>query len=134
MIGCFADLTFEVNSDYVLTFDNFKHDVKARYARHECINRPTVLEYLGEDVQKITLSILLTATLGVNPAEEIARVQELVLIGEADYLIVANEVVGNCSWVITEASTKATAYDGDGNILSAQMELTFEQYEAELDL
>ena len=132
MIGCFADLTFEVNSDYVLTFDNFKHDVKARYARHELINRPTVLEYLGEDTQKITLTILLTASLGVNPAEEISRVQELVLIGEADYLIVANEVVGNCMWVITESSTKATAYDGDGNILSAQMDLTFEQYEADL--
>ena len=132
MIGCFADLTFEVNSDYVLTFDNFTHKVAARYARHECINRPTVLEYLGEDTQKITLTILLTASLGVNPAEEISRVQELVLIGEADYLIVANEVVGNCMWVITESSTKATAYDGDGNFLSAQMDLTFEQYEADL--
>ena len=34
-IGCFADLVFEVDGDYVLTFDQFKHDVKSRYARHE---------------------------------------------------------------------------------------------------
>lgn len=132
MIGCFCDLVFEVDGDYVLTFDDFKHEVKSRYSKHELINQPPVLEWLGEDTQKITLTITLTATLGVNPAEEITKVQDLCLSGEADWLIVANEVVGATRWVITEASCKSIATDMYGNPIVAEMDVTFESYQAEL--
>lgn len=127
-IGCFADLVFEVDGNYVLTFDQFKHDVKSRYARHELINSEPVLEWLGADTQKITMTITLTATLGVNPAEEMSKVQRLCLDGEADWLIVANSVVGGRLWVITEASCKSISTDRNGNPIVAQMDVTFETY------
>ena len=134
MVGCFGTLIFEVSSDKVLTFDNFTHKVAARYAKHELINSPVVLEYLGEDTQKITLSIILTATLGVNPGYEIKRIQELVLNGDAEWLIIGNEVVGESRFVITEASTRAISYDGEGHVLVAQLDLTFESYVASLEI
>ena len=127
-IGCFADLVFEVDSDRVLTFDDFKHDVKSRYARHELINQEPVLEWLGADTQKVTMTITLTATLGVNPAEEMEKVHRLCLDGEADWLIVANSVVGGRLWVITEASCKSISTDKFGNPIVAQMDVTFETY------
>ncbi|MBR2732737.1 MAG: phage tail protein [Selenomonadaceae bacterium] len=127
-IGCFADLVFEVDSERVLTFDGFKHDVKSRYARHELINQEPVLEWLGADTQKVTMTITLTATLGVNPAEEMEKVHRLCLDGEADWLIVANSVVGGRLWVITEASCKSISTDKFGNPIVAQMDVTFETY------
>ncbi len=132
MIGAFADLVFEVSGEKVLTFDEFKHDVKSRYARHELINQPPVLEWLGSDTQKITLTVTLTTALNVNPADEIETVKQLCLDGVADWLIIGNEVVGATMWVITDASTKATAWDGEGNIIVASMDLTFESYVAEV--
>ena len=133
MIGAFADLVFEVSGEKVLTFDEFKHDVKSRYARHELINQPPVLEWLGSDTQKITLTVTLTTALNVNPADEIETVKQLCLDGVADWLIIGNEVVGATMWVITDASTKATAWDGEGNIIVASMDLTFESYVAEVN-
>lgn len=132
MIGAFADLVFEVSGEKVLTFDEFKHDVKSRFARHELINQPPVLEWLGSDTQKITLTVTLTTALNVNPADEIETVKQLCLDGVADWLIIGNEVVGATMWVITDASTKATAWDGEGNIIVASMDLTFESYVAEV--
>ena len=134
MVGSFGDLLFEVSTERVFTFDNFTHKVAARYAKHELINSPVVLEYLGEDTQKITLSIILTATLGVAPGYEIKRIQELVLNGDAEWLIIGNEVVGNSRFVINEASTRAISYDGEGHVLVAQLDLTFESYISGLEI
>lgn len=133
MVGSFGDLLFEVSTERVFTFDNFRHDVKSRYARHELLNTPPVLEWLGEDTSKITLNVTLTASLGVTPAYEIKRIQELVLSGTAEWLILANEVVGESRFVITEASTKTVATDGEGRILVATMDLTFESYNATME-
>ena len=133
MVGSFGELLFEVSSERVFTFDNFTHKIAARYAKHELISSTPVLEWLGEDTQKITLNIILTATLGVTPAYEIKRIQELVLSGTAEWLILANEVVGESRFVITEASTKTVATDGEGRILVATMDLTFESYNATME-
>lgn len=133
MIGCFGELVFEVSSEKVLTFDDFKLDVKSRYARHELINREPILEWLGADTKKITLTVTLTALLNVKPAEEVQKVQQMCLDGFADWLIVGNSVVGDTQWVITDCSTKATAWDGEGNMLSATLDLTFESYVAEVN-
>ena len=128
MIGAFADLVFEVSGERVLTFDEFKQDVKSRYARHELINQEPVLEWLGSDTQKITLTITLTKTLGVDPSEEMDKVKQLCLDGVADYLIIGNDVVGGRLWVITDASCKMISSDAQGYPIVAQMDLTFESY------
>lgn len=129
-IGAFADLVFEVEGDRVLTFDQFKHDIKSRFAKHDLINQEPVLEWLGADTQKITMTITLTATLGVNPAVEMQKVHDLCLNGDADWLIVANSVIGGRLFVITEASCKSISTDKSGNPLVAQMDVTFESYNA----
>ena len=131
-IGAFADVVFEVNTDRVFTFDDFKYDVKSRYARHELINQEPVLEWLGADTQKITLTITMTATLGVNPAVEMEKVRQLCLSGEADWLVIGNTVVGGRLWVVTETSSKVEAWDNAGNILVGKMDVTFESYAAEV--
>lgn len=134
MVGSFGDLLFEVSTERVFTFDNFTHKVASRYAKHELCNGVPVLEFLGEDTSKITLTITLTASLGVNPGYEIKRIQELVLNGDAEWLIIGNEVVGNSRFVITEASTRAISYDGEGHVLVAQLDLTFESYISGLEI
>lgn len=127
-IGSFGDVVFEVSIFKTFTFDDYQRQSKARYAKHELINEPTALEYLGEDTEKITLEITLHVDLGVNPAEAASRLRALCLNGEAEYLIVGNRVLGNCRWVITDLTEKATAWDNAGNIMVSKLNVTFETY------
>lgn len=130
MVGVFGDLMFEVSSERVLTFSNFKNDVKARYARHERISQSPILEFLGEDTSKITLDIILTATLGVNPAVEIEKIRLMCVNAEAEWLVIGDSVIGDTRFVITDASIKWTATDGDGKPLVATVSVTFESYQS----
>ena len=91
-IGAFADLVFEVSTYKVLTYDDYKRESKARYARHELINQTTALEYLGRDLEEISFKMTFTRTLGVDPEAETEKARQLCLDGVADYLILGNEV------------------------------------------
>ena len=93
-IGAFNELVFEVSTEKVITYDNYKRETKARYARHELINQTSVLEYLGRDLEEITFTMMFTVSLGVDPAEETSKLRRMCLDGVADYLILGNTVVG----------------------------------------
>lgn len=127
-LGSFAELVFEVSSFRVLTYDDWHRESKARYARHELINQTTVLEYLGPDTEKISLTIKFSARLNVNPPEEAQKVRQMCLDGVADYLIIGNRVIGGDLWVITAVGEKATSWDNGGNILFSELDVTFESY------
>ncbi|MBQ9487275.1 MAG: phage tail protein [Selenomonadaceae bacterium] len=67
IIGAFGELVFEVSARRVVTFDSYKRTTKAKYATHEIIGRPPVLEFTGRELEEITLTITLISCLGVTP-------------------------------------------------------------------
>lgn len=133
-IGSFGDIAFEVSSDRVFTFDDYKRESKARYAKHELINMPPVHEWLGEDTESISFKMIFTVSLGVNPAEETARLRELCLDGEADYLVLGNEVIGEHMWTIESINETAKAWDDSGNIIVSEVEVKMVEYVAEVPI
>ena len=131
-IGAFADLVFEVSSYKTLTYDDYKRESKARYARHELINQTTTLEYLGRDLEEISFKMIFTTSLNVNPAAEAEKVRRLCQIGEADWLIIGNRVVGENLWVIESVSESAASWDNAGNILVSTVEVKMLEYVARI--
>lgn len=127
-IGAFADLVFEVSSSKVLTYDDYQRESKSRYAKHELINQTPTLEYLGRDVEEISFKMTFTTMLGVNPAEETAKVRQMCLDGVADYLILGNAVIGDHLWIIESVSESATAWDNNGNILVSSVNVKMQEY------
>ncbi len=131
-IGAFSELVFEVSGARVLTYDDYKRDSKSRYARHELINQPTTLEWLGRDLEEIGFKMTFTTMLKVNPAEEAAKVRELCAEGVADYLILGNAVVGENLWVIESFSEAANSWDNAGNILVSTLNVKMLEYVPEV--
>lgn len=127
-IGAFNELVFEVSTEKVLTYDEYKRESKARYARHELINQTSVLEYLGRDLEEITFTMMFTVSLGINPAEETSKVRKLCLDGVADYLILGNTVVGENLWTIESVSEAKKAVDHFGKTIVSSVEVKMVEY------
>ena len=127
-IGAFANLAFEVSSEKVLTYDDYKRESKARYAKHELINQTSVVEWLGNELEEISFKMTFTTALNVNPAEETAKVRQMCLDGVADYLILGNSVIGAHMWVIESVSEAAIAWDASGNIIVSSVDVKMIEY------
>ena len=131
-IGAFADLVFEVSTEKVLTYDNYKRDSKARYARHDLINQTSVAEYLGREPEEVSFTMMFTVSLGVNPSEETAKVRQMCLDGVADYLVLGNMVVGENLWGIESVGEATKAVDNLGAVLVSSVNVKMLEYVPEV--
>lgn len=113
----------------VFTFKDFSRKTKARYAKHDLINRQSALEKIGDDVEKITLGIRLVRDLGVEPEIEAEKLRQYCREGRAEFLILGDEVIGGCKFVIVEVDERAQMFDGTGKILVSELSVDFETYE-----
>ena len=145
-IGSFANITFEASSFRVVTYDDYKRETKARYARHELINQTTNLEYLGREPDEISFTMKFTRSTGtvtdimklfkgtegfyVVPEKEVAKVRKLCVEGTADYLILGSDVIGDNMWIIESVSESVDAWDNSGNILFSQIDVRMIEYVA----
>ena len=82
-IGALGDITFECSREVFRTITDYQREVKARYAEHKLIMKTPALEFLGSDVGEISFKMIFSASLGVNPREESARLQKMCQEGEA---------------------------------------------------
>lgn len=127
-IGAFNELVFEVSTERVITYDDYKRETKARYARHELINQTSVLEYLGRDLEEITFTMMFTISLGVDPAEETSKLRRMCLDGVADYLILGNTVVGENLWTIESVGEAKKAVDHFGKTIVSSVNVKMVEY------
>lgn len=128
VVGAFGDLVFEVSAMKVLTFDGFKRDVKAKYAEHSIIGRPAVLEFVGRELEEISLTIKIVSSLGVNPAEVALQLREMCQSGEPNFLIIGNTVYGENEFVITDVSESVIRWTGGGDVMTNDIEVKFKEY------
>ena len=127
-IGAFGDIVFEVSTFRVLTFDDFKRTTKARIATHEIIGKTPISEFLGQDVETITLKIQLHADLGVNPWNEYTKLLDMCRVGEPNYLIIATHACGRYKWLIKSVSKAVKHWGARGSINFCECDVSFKEY------
>ena len=127
-VGAFGNVVFEVSSFKVKTFDDFNYSVKARFAEHKLLNQLPALEFLGEDAADISLSVALNSKLGINPRKEFQTLNDLCRNGQAEYLVIGTKVIGKFFWVIDNLKLTANIFDGHGNIMIANVDISFKEY------
>ena len=66
-IGTLGDIVFKVSANKVKTFDDLKKDSKTNYAKHTRHLKKPLLEFQYNDTDTASLTIYLSAFLGVNP-------------------------------------------------------------------
>lgn len=121
-------ITFEVSSKRVRTFKSMSQTVKGRWATHEVIRGKPVSEFLGPGQRAMTLSIHLSASLGVKPRTIINRIEKAIEKGTAYPFVIGGKKVGDNQWVITDMSETWDVIIKDGWLLSANLTLTLAEY------
>lgn len=127
-IGSLGDIVFEVSSRGVITFDGMKRNTKARYGNHEIAGQKPLLEYLGPDGEEISFIMRLSTNWGADPAEEAGKLRELCGKGEAMYLIIGNQTIGENMWVIESVGESLETVDNSGRVIVSEVDVTLKEY------
>ena len=82
MIGTLGrKIIFEVSDNRVLTFESMSREVSGRWTEHEVLGVKPKAEFLGPGLQTISLTIHLSAALGVKPRRIRSALQDRVKPG-----------------------------------------------------
>lgn len=127
-VGSFGDIIFQVSNFRVLTFDNFKRNIKAEYAEHKTIGQPPKLEFLHRELEEIQFDMQFIRDLGVNPADEVQKLKDICHKGEANYLVLDNKVYGDIEFVVESFSETVDYFDNAGDILAEKVSVRLKEY------
>ena len=127
-IGSFGNIIFSVSSSKVYTFDDFKRSTKSRWATHEILGKKPISEYLGEDLDNISLKIQLHAELGVDPLAEYEKIINACRDGRVEFLVIGTHIHGRYKWYIEDVSLVVKHFDGNGNVIFCECDVKFKEY------
>lgn len=125
-IGTLGGIAFSVSTNQVKTFSDLKRNGSARYASHNRHLKDTLLEFTGNDNDKITFTMSLSVFLGVDPQTEISNLRAAQRAGRIMHLVIGRQSYGN--WVITSLSTDFDNIDNKGNVLIAKVSVSLTAY------
>ena len=126
-IGTLGDITFTVSQNTILTFDNMKMESKTSYTKTTRKKKKPKLAFEYNDVNTMSFSMYFSIFLGVKPLEMIQRLDDCREKGKALALVVGGEKYGG-KWVITSLSKEYKKFDCEGNLLTAKINITLQEY------
>ena len=123
-----SKIVFEVSGDKVLTFNEMGREVAGRWATHEALGVKPKAEFLGPENQTISLTINLSAAMGVRPRDVLEAVEDMAETGVAEYLIIGSKPVGKNPFRLTGSSETWNNVYHHGELARASMTITLEEY------
>lgn len=111
-IGCLGDIAFEVSSDVVRTISNMTWSGSANYNTHARHLTDALVEFTGLAADEITVDIVLSACLGVNPMTDINKIWRYEREGKALPLIIGTKAYGKYRWVIRRHKISKPIFSG----------------------
>ena len=85
-------------------------------------------EFTGLDPDGISFDIFVSAYLGVDPMTEVVKIWNYERSGTAVPLTIGTHAYGKYRWSIKSHKMKAQTYDKRGDITSATISLTLQEY------
>lgn len=128
IVGGFGDTIFETSDKRILTYKNFRRDIMVRYGISEVIGQKPKTEYLGPGLDTVAFEVKLNITMGYDPYDIMAQFIEYARDGLAFPLVIGTRAIGTDKWKITGLGMPVSEFGPSGQILSASLELTFEEY------
>lgn len=127
-IGSLGDIVFEVNDDRKLTFSGMSYNVGARTSVHNRINGRPLIEFLGPENEQISLTIKLSAFVGINPRKSMYKLNDMCREGVPLRLVIGKTHFGKYKWLITNVSNTMEHISNRGQLLSITTKITLKEY------
>lgn len=122
------NVVFEVSDDRVFTFSELTREVTSRWTNHEPQGVKPKPEFLGAGLQTASLTITLSATLGVRPRDVMEAIENMVENGTAETLVIGNRPVGSNPFRLTGSSEAWNTVYNRGELARATLTISLEEY------
>lgn len=127
-IGSYGDIVFEVSPKKVQTFNDFQRSSSSRWNEHEIIQKKPKSEFNGPGLEEISLTIKLSAFLGVNPSNQLEKLRKMNYTGKVASFILGGRPISQNYWSIQRMDESNHVFDNKGNILSVDVSLNLKEY------
>ncbi len=128
VIGCLGNIVFQVSESTVRTLDNMTWSGSVRYAVHERHLTDALTEFVGLDPDKITFDMMLCADLGVDPITEAVKIWDIERSGQAVPLTIGTKAYGKYRWNVIKHTMKPSAYYRNGDVHTATVSVSLQEY------
>lgn len=122
------NVVFEVSDNRVFTFSELTREVTSRWTNHEPQGVKPKPEFLGAGLQTASLTITLSATLGVRPRDVLEAIENMVENGTAETLVIGNRPVGSNPFRLTGSSEAWNTVYNRGELARATLTISLEEY------
>ena len=103
-------------------------NVGSSWATHSRIGLKDQVEYLKPNLQKLTFTIILDASLGVRPRSVLETLERHTEQGHVFPFVVGGKRVGKHLWRITDQSEAWETIYNQGELYRAKVDVTMEEY------
>ena len=130
-VGSMGDIPFVVSYGKIRTFSDYGRSGSGRWAKHDLIGRKPVMEFLGPDVEKVSMKIQLRTDHGINPESELERLRKMRDTGAVFPFILGGAPVSDNYWVLEDIGENVSYWRAGGKILSVSVDITLTEYSTE---
>lgn len=122
--GLFGTLPFVCSSNIVNTFKDVNRELTTKYARHDVIGRKPVLEWIGEEPDRISFKIRFDSSLNSPPETGLLLLKRMLDSHKAQRLLLGPRYMGK--FVLESISEERRFHTGLGvcQIAEATISLT----------
>ena len=130
-VGSMGDIPFVVSYGKIRTFSDYGRSGSGRWAKHDLIGRKPVMEFLGPDVEKVSMKIQLRTDHGINPESELERLRKMRDTGAVFPFILGGAPVSDNYWLLEDIGENVSYWRAGGKILSVSVDITLTEYSKE---
>ena len=130
-VGSMGDIPFVVTYGKIRTFSDYGRSGSGRWAKHDLIGRKPVMEFLGPDVEKVSMKIQLRTDHGINPESELGRLRKMRDTGAVFPFILGGAPVSDNYWLLEDIGENVSYWRAGGKILSVSVDSTLAEYSTE---
>lgn len=128
-IGSWGTKLMFITSDIrILTFKDFSRTVSGTWANHSRVGKKDRTEFVRPDLQGVTFTMELDATLGVKPRATLDLLAKAVESGEVNTLVIGGKRVGSNRFKIKKISEAWGYILQQGQLVRAKVNVTMEEY------
>lgn len=130
-VGSMGDIPFVVTYGKIRTFSDYGRSGSGRWAKHDLIGRKPVMEFLGPDVEKVSMKIQLRTDHGINPESELGRLRKMRDTGAVFPFILGGAPVSDNYWLLEDIGENVSYWRAGGKIFSVSVDITLTEYSTE---
>lgn len=123
-----SKVKFSVSEKKQFTFQNMKRSSSGRWAAHNIVGKRPKTEFLGPGMDEITMDVILSADMGVNPRKAMKKFRFACKKGEVHYLRINSKKVCRNKMAISAVSESWDDIWNKGELVKSVVTVTFSEY------